>query len=349
MDPYYDLEVTDIRQETRDTKSFVLKPVGGHEIKYKPGQFLTLIFPGHNESHRRSYSISSSAFLDEPLTITVKRIDNGAFSRYLFDQCHPGSILKTIGASGLFTLPEDVESYDSLLFFAAGSGITPIIALIKSALIQHSQPMVHLVYSNGAPVSTIFLGELQQLEKDYPDRFRVTYFFSNAQNLLRARLNKVLVAEIVAAERMAYGRNTLCFMCGPHAYMQMISITLLTEGIPAANIRKEIFDTIKPVIRERPPDVDPHVVTIHFRNEVLRYEVAYPDTILSAAKSRNIFLPYSCEAGKCGTCAATCVKGSVWMSYNEVLSDQEQARGRVLTCTGYAVGGDVVLEITQDI
>src|SRR5690606_2905377 len=132
-----------------------------------------------------------------------------------------------------------------------------------------------------------------------------------------------------------YGKDTLCYLCGPHSYMQMISITLLTEGVPAGNIRREIFDTIKPVVRVRPPDQDVHLVTIRYQHREFRFHVQYPETILSVAKRSDIFLPYSCEAGKCGTCAATCLEGRIWMSSNEVLSDRELARNRVLTCTGY--------------
>jgi ring-1,2-phenylacetyl-CoA epoxidase subunit PaaE len=345
MNPYHKVEVTEIRQETIDTKSFVLRPLGSHPITYKPGQFLTLVFPGHPDEQRRSYSISSSDFLNEPLTITVKRIDNGAFSRYLFDECRVGSILLTIGASGLFTLPDSIEMTDSIIFFAAGSGITPIIALIKSALLQHTKPAIQLIYSNHNPESTIFYSELKELEKSFSGRFRVTYFFSNAQNLLMARLNKSLVAGILNQVRSTYGPHTLCYLCGPHTYMQMITITLLTEGVPAANIRREIFDTVKPVTRDRPPDEDEHQVTIRYRSESFRFHVRYPDTILAAARNNKIFLPYSCEAGKCGTCAATCLEGKVWMSYNEVLSDRELVRDRILTCTGHPVYGDVVLEV----
>lgn len=340
---YQKLVVVDILQETPDTKSFVLRPEETERIVYKPGQFLTLVFPGSGEEERRSYSISSSEFLNEPLTITVKRIDNGAISRYLFDVCDIGSPLLTIGASGLFILPDEVATFDTLFFFAAGSGITPVISLIKSALHQHRGPAIRLMYSNHSPETTIFLQELHALERLFPDRLKVEYYFSNAKNLLRARLSKNRVAEIMTASAPPNREKTLCFLCGPHSYMQMIAITLLTEGVPASNIRKEIFDTVKPVVRAIPSDQDPHVVSVRYRQQEVQFTVQYPDTILATAKRSGIFLPYSCEAGKCGTCAATCLKGDVWMSSNEVLSDREINKGRVLTCTGYPVGGDVVL------
>ncbi len=133
--PYIPLEVTQIRSDTANTKSFILKQLHGNPIRYKPGQFLTLIFKKKNSEERRSYSISSTPDLGEPLTITVKRIDNGEFSRYLFDVVQEGDVLYTIGASGYFTLPENLAHHTQLFFFAAGSGITPILPLIKTALL----------------------------------------------------------------------------------------------------------------------------------------------------------------------------------------------------------------------
>src|SRR6187549_4037675 len=127
---YISLKITQIRKDTNNTKSLILRQLSGKPIRYKAGQFLTLIFTKRNTEERRSYSISSTPDLEEDLTITVKRIDNGEYSRWLFDFAQPGDELLTIGASGFFTLPEDF-SHAQLTFLAAGSGITPILPLIK--------------------------------------------------------------------------------------------------------------------------------------------------------------------------------------------------------------------------
>jgi ferredoxin-NADP reductase len=343
--PYIELRIIAIRKETFDTKSFVLQPVNTVHLSYKPGQFLTLVFPGRYEE-RRSYSISSMPPL-ELLTITVKRIDNGEFSRYLFDTCQEGSVLYTIGASGFFTIPEDVDKHKFFFFFAAGSGITPILPLIKTILIHHSHLNVYLIYSNHSPESTIFLQELQDLEARYPEHLRIEWLFSIARNLLRARLSKSLVEEFLNFIPRSDRSKELFYLCGPHFYMQMISITLLREGVSPENIRKEIFNTTKPLVKELPPDQNPHQVTVFYSGETYKFEAGFPTTILAAAKQKGIALPYSCEAGKCGTCAATCIQGIVWMSYNEVLLDKELTSGRVLTCTGFPVGGDVTLEFPK--
>ena len=123
----------------------------------------------------------------------------------------------------------------------------------------------------------------------------------------------------------------------------MATITLLTEGIPAENIRKENFSTEKPVIKDLPPDVEPHKVYIRFEGMQYAFTVQYPLTILETAKQADVMLPYSCEAGKCGTCSATCLQGNIWHSYNEVLLDRELEKGRILTCTGYPYGEEDIV------
>ena len=341
---YVELRIRKIIQETSDTKSFILETADGSNIKYEPGQFLTFVFSTATTEDRRSYSISSVAFLGEPLRITVKRIDNGAFSRYLFDSCTEGSPLYTIGAFGFFVLPHNIIEYRHLFFFAAGSGITPIFPLLKQALYNYPSLRVTLLYSNKGRSSTIFLNEIEELRGKF-SALRVHYFFSDSPDLFRARLSKSNFSDFLASLKDPYWKSSLFYSCGPHGFMQMINITLIREGVMPANIKREIFDTQKTLRREFPSDQELHDVHIKYAGEEYSYPVQFPDTILHAAKQRGIHLPYSCEAGKCGTCAATCVQGTVWMSYNEVLTERELAEGRVLTCTGYPVGGDIVLKI----
>jgi ferredoxin-NADP reductase len=340
--PYIPLRITGIRSETHDVKSFILETAESPPLSYKAGQFLTLAVPGTNE--RRSYSISSTSFLGEPLTITVKRLDNGAYSRFLFDACEKGALLYTIGTSGFFTLPDQFEPFSQIAFFAAGSGITPILPMINTILHHHPKVIARLVYSNHSVIDTIFLKELQKLQEQFPDTFLPEWLFSDSKHLRKARLSKELLAQYIQAWLPDDKSRALFYMCGPHHYMQMVSIVLLAEGVPSEHIRKEIFDTTRPVTKEMPPDQDVHRITVRYDGQEYSFDAKFPQTILEAAKQKGIVLPYSCEAGKCGTCAATCVKGRVWMSYNEVLVDRELSLGRVLTCTGYAVGGDVTVE-----
>ncbi len=329
-------------KETSDTKSFVLKSVHS-SIVYQPGQFLTLLHP-LSSSVRRSYSLSSHPVLDKYLRITVKRISNGEFSRWLFDSAKAGDTLQTIGAAGFFTL-QDSSDDNTLFFLAAGSGITPVFSLLKEVLFQRQQKVL-LIYSNRSEAETIFYEELLKLGKQFSQRLTIIFLFSNDQNLYRARLSKSLLAELIH-KHIVDKTKALAYLCGPHDYMQMAKITLLTENIPAENIHTELFNTNKPSTKELPPDTDKHQVSITYQGKKFSLAVKYPNSILQTAKLQDIELPYSCEAGRCGTCAATCVSGKVWMSRNEVLLDKEMEKGRVLTCTGHPIGGNVELIIKE--
>jgi ring-1,2-phenylacetyl-CoA epoxidase subunit PaaE len=332
-----------IVQETADTKSFILQPATG-AIPYQPGQFLTLLHP-RKPSVRRSYSLSSHPSLDTLMKITVKRISNGEFSRWLFDEAKVGDVLETIGAAGFFTLPASMQQESVVLLLAAGSGITPVVSLLREILFHRSQQVV-LVYSSHSEKDAIFYKELKALAAQFSSRFTLIFLHSNSKDLYRARLNKYLLAELIH-QYLPTKTNALAYVCGPHDYMQMARITLLTEGVPAGNIHIEQFNTDKPVAKELPPDTESHRVAIEYHGQKWEMDVKYPDTILKTAQQRGIDLPYSCESGRCGTCAATCVEGKVWMSRNEVLMEKEMEKGRVLTCTGYPVGGDVKLVIRE--
>lgn len=338
------LKVVDIISETADTKSFVLECREG-KIEYKAGQFLTLVFIKNNgEEARRSYSISSSPDLDEPLTITVKRITNGEYSRYLNDKVRTGDQLQTIGASGFFVLPERPEKYKRIIFMAAGSGITPVYALIKNILKLHPLLSVLLIYSNSNSQNSIFINQLGDLQSRYSDKLSIEFLFSRSADAFSSRLTPESLEMFMRLHRISYG-NDLFYVCGPSDYMRMITYRLTTLGVEPSRIKKEIFHVQNPKVRPEPPDIKAHTVRLMRNGEHFAFNVQYPLTILQAAKLLNIHIPYSCETGQCGTCVAKCLQGTVWMAQNEVLLDEEIMNGCILTCTGYPVYGDVTIKI----
>lgn len=338
-----ELVIKEIREEVPGFRTFIFED--GHGIHYSAGQFLTFLYNTGIETIRRSYSISSSPAMNEPLSIGVKRIDNGIFSRYLFDYVKQGDKLLTTGAGGFFQLPAEANNYPHIFFFAAGSGITPIISLVKTAIEQFPGPRLHLVYSNHSPATTAYLSELKQLEQNFPERFQIDFLFGNNPDLLRARLNRDLFLQIISGPDIDIHR-ALFYTCGPESYMRMIIFLLEELGVPGTHIRKEDFFRSKIIARKpTPPAGGPYEAIIHSRGKEFRFVVNYPDTILQAAKQANFNLPYSCETGKCGYCAAKILKGNVWMSTNEVLTDDELEKGLTLTCVGHPVQGSVELMI----
>jgi len=337
-----EIRVKEIIPETKNCKTFVLERTDGGRIIYKPGQFLTFIFNTTSGEQRRNYSLSSA--LNDPLSITVKRIPNGFYSRKLVDEAKSGDFLTTIGASGFFTLPPDMSTYRQLFLLAAGSGITPVYSILKTALQNFTGLRIILIYSNSSKRETIFYNALRQLEVNYPDRLQIEWLFSDAFDHTRSRLGNWLLNELLKKYLAAPLPQCLFYLCGPLSYMRTITITLLIAGVNRANIRKEEFVIIQPLIELKPPDTSPRGITVMIGEKRYQFTNEYPKTILQSAKLAGVELPFSCETGKCGTCAAVCRNGNVWMKYNEVLTDEDLQTKKILTCTGYAVYGDVELD-----
>jgi len=338
---YRSFIVISVIDETNSAKSFEIKPADNGPVTYEAGQFITLVFPKANREDRRSYSFSSAPILGEPMRITIKRIPNGEYSRQLFNHIKPGDKLVSSGISGFFRLPAQLDHVRQFVFLAAGSGITPIYSLLKTVLHTTELPVV-LIYSNYSEEETIFHSELLELSSQFPQRLRIEFLFSQSETQ-RRRLSKFLLHALLEEHTIPL-RETLFYVCGPAIYMLVVNISLITAGVPKEHIRKENFNTRQHRIKPLPPDTDAHQAKVFINNASYEFTVQYPDTILAAAKKLNIQLPYSCEAGNCGSCTATCTQGMTWMAYNEVLMDDEIKKGKVLTCQGYPVGGDIVLQ-----
>jgi ferredoxin-NADP reductase len=337
-------KIVDIITETADTKTFVLQPADGEQLQYKAGQFVTLVFNTRFGEKRRSYSISSSPELNEPFIITIKKVENGEFSRLLVSHAKPGDVLNSSGISGFFHLPDDINSTEQFFFLAAGSGITPCFSIVKT-LLKTTAKQVTLIYSNRKESDTIFYRQLNKLQREHPKQFHIHFLFSHHNDVYQKRLSNWLLQHLLKEYLTSSKDKALFYLCGPFDYMQMIRITLLSEGVPLSNIKQENFNTLPPAYTPAPPDREQHKVTIHFKNTLRQINVQYPNSILSVAKKSGIAIPYSCEAGRCGSCVATCIKGKIWMAYNEVLMDDEIAKGRVLCCQAYVVDGDAEIVV----
>lgn len=341
---YHALTIKAIREEVPGFKTFVLE--GERPLAYKAGQYITLVDTSTGGEVRRSYSIASAPTLGEPLTIGVKRVENGHLSRLLVDRSRVGDALLTTGAGGLFTLPEEIAAYRQLFFLAAGSGITPIFSLLKTALHDHPHLQVVLIYSNASREKVLFREHLEALAKQHPQRLHIEFLYSDAPDLLRARLYRELLLQFLNTLSIAPPSDTLYYICGPESYMRMCLYTLQASGVPPENIRRENFviQRIRPP-KAAPPDLGAHEVALQLFGKEYRFPVQYPDSILSAALKQGLSMPYSCEVGRCGNCVARCTGGKVWLSYNEVLTDKDLTQGLILTCVAHPVEGDVRVEI----
>jgi ring-1,2-phenylacetyl-CoA epoxidase subunit PaaE len=333
------LKIVDVITETEEAKTFVLAALDGWIPQYNAGQFITFVFYTANNEKRRSFSISAAPALGEYLSITVKRVENGEYSRQLLAYAKVGDILYSTGISGFFQLPENDTRIEQYFFLAAGSGITPCYALIKTILQTGSKKIV-LIYSNHTKHQTIFYKQLIALQKQYTERFKIRFLFSDIFNVHQSRLSSWLLNLLLREYISSPAKALQFYLCGPFEYMQMADITLKINGILANQIIKENYSNLPRLVIPRPPDIDAHEVAIKINDKEYTLSVQYPNSILAAAKKQHIQLPYSCEAGRCGSCAATCISGKIWMAYNEVLMEDEIEKGRILTCQGFPIGGN---------
>ncbi|RQO30081.1 hypothetical protein DBR32_10870 [Taibaiella sp. KBW10] len=338
-EPYTSLIIDRIVPETPQAKTFYVKPSEGPLLPYKPGQFLHLAFPQKYNTEYRSYSFSSIP--KEGMAFTVKAMENGNVSRLFHDHYQVGDTLSLVNIAGRFVLPEDLSNIEQVFLFAAGSGITPVFALLKQLLFEHPGIKIFLAYSNAAPAATIFYKHLQTLQQSYADRLAIEFIFSSDKNLLKARLSSFWLRELVAQHKQADWKNILAYTCGPMEYMDTVKITLFTEGVVPQQFYMEYFETMSDDMIVAPEDKTPHQVHYRIGTQEATLEVQYPDTILEVGLKAGLPLPHSCQSGQCGTCTARIRKGEVWLQYNEVLTHKDMEDGLTLPCMGFPINGDV--------
>lgn len=342
------LLITSITPMPNEVIKLTMAAVDGLPFDYQAGQFLTIVFERSGKFLRRSYSLSSSPICQEALSIAVKQVENGEISRFIHHQLHEGDVIQVTEANGQFIYHPQKELRRTVFLFAAGVGITPLLSILKTALVAELYSKVVLIYSNRTAEDVLFAEEIDLWAKKYDQRLKVVYLNSNSKNLMRARLNGFLINELVKQELIYDSESALFYTCGPVDYMDVCKITLLSSGYTAQQIKRETFvlpedevdedDTTEKVV-----DKSTYAVKLIFRGSTYELSIPYPKRILEVALKAGLDLPYSCSGGVCSTCVASCIAGGVKMDYNEVLTDAEINAGRVLVCTGRPVSNDTVI------
>jgi ring-1,2-phenylacetyl-CoA epoxidase subunit PaaE len=352
---YFDLTVKDIVQETKDTISIVFEQPAENPVKYKPGQFLTLIVPVNGKEVRRAYSLCSSPYMDKDLAVTVKRVDAGLMSNWLPDHLKAGSKVKVMEPMGQFTTEYTKERKRHVVMFAGGSGITPMMSIIKSLLTQEPESIVSLIYCNRDIDSIIFKEALEQLQTKDEGRLHVIHVLDNAPMNWQGYsglLNHDMLTRLF--ERVPdWGiTNTTYLMCGPEGMMKNVDSLLALRHIPQDKIFKESFvqgiidkDQKKEVVTAPPEVLQAREVTIRYDGQEYKIMVPADKAILETALDMGIDLPYSCQSGLCTACRGKALSGQVKLDEEEGLSQSERAEGYVLTCVGHPLTDDVVIEI----
>ncbi|WP_143304477.1 ferredoxin--NADP reductase [Chitinophaga vietnamensis] len=347
---FLQLRITDIIRETADTYTYRLENTQPAPVSYLPGQFLTFIISLHNKEYRRSYSLSSTPGIDPYLSVTVRKKENGEISRHILQNWKVGDVVTSLEPSGRFTPGKPVSTPRDIFLLAAGSGITPVYAILKHLLHAEPSARITLIYSNTTPERSIFLNEIRALETRYSSQLQVLYLYSNDPDTHHTyrRLSNILL-EMLVSDRLLYDKSAAeFFLCGPPDYMRMILLTLTFMGFREDQLHKENFVVNTDVRIARTPlpqDSSLKKVTIQLRNQTYELDIPGNEPILQFALEHAVGLPYSCKGGVCGSCTALCTKGKIWMSVNEVLTEKELAEGLILTCVGYAASDEVHIEL----
>jgi ferredoxin-NADP reductase len=327
---YHDLTVKAVVDETPDTRSFVLDvPADLRDLyRYRAGQFCTFRVPVDGDVLMRCYSMSSAPEVDADLTVTVKRVPNGAVSNWLNDHVAEGDVLQVTKPAGVFCAQDGDRP---IVAFAGGSGITPVISIAKSVRATSDRP-VRLLYANRDADSVIFEKELADLDIEVRHHLDADGGY----------LQPAAITEFVGGDRDADFH-----LCGPTPFMDLVEATLVDLGVPTDRIFIERFSVPDPVV----PDVTegaggdvPDRVTIILEGKT--NEVAYQpgDTVLETARRSGLRAPSSCEAGNCATCMAMLHEGAVRMRTNNALTADEVEEGWILTCQSLPEGPACTVE-----
>jgi 3-ketosteroid 9alpha-monooxygenase subunit B len=346
-----ELQLADVIDETADARSLVFKVPDGPDgaaipperLRHAPGQFLTLRIPSDRTgSVARCYSLCSSPFADEALTVTVKRTAGGYASNWLCDNAHAGMRMHVLAPSGTF-VPKTLDT--DFLLLAAGSGITPMMAILKSAL-SEGTGKVALIYANRDEKSVIFAAELRDLAARHPDRFTAVHWIETVQGLPSAAALGNLVAPFAGRE---------AFICGPAPFMAAAEAALVASGATPERVHIEVFKSLESdpfaavVIADddgADGDEGPATAVVTLDGEIT--EVRWPRSakLLDVLLDRGLDAPFSCREGHCGACAVLVKSGTVDMQVNDVLEQSDLDEGLILACQSHPTSDSV--EVTYD-
>jgi ring-1,2-phenylacetyl-CoA epoxidase subunit PaaE len=344
MSKYHLLKIKDIVRETPDTVTIHFKQPLFGKIKYKSGQYITLLVAIDGKNYRRCYSICSSSETDDTLAVAVKRVENGIVSNYLNDKLNIGDKLEIMSPMGNFVFEPQSKSQKHLLLIGAGSGITPLMSMIKTCLSAENSSKITLLYGSRDKKGLIFENQLNDLVLKSKGRLRVVHFLSKDAAGVNGGISGRISADAIYAQTKDIdAKNAVAYLCGPNEMMDMAQLTLKNAGF--AQVMRESFYLDTKDINADLTGLVEREVTILLEGGSYKLRVA-PDTkILDAALELDMNMPYSCRSGLCTACRCKLESGKVSMEISDVLSDSEIAAGYILTCQAHPLTDDVVISV----
>jgi ring-1,2-phenylacetyl-CoA epoxidase subunit PaaE len=351
---FHSLRVRDVRRETEDAVSIVFDvPAELQDLfRFQQGQNLTLRKHLNGEEVRRNYSICSSPF-DNELRVAVKKVEGGLFSTFANDELKAGDLLDVMTPSGKFYTPLDRTHKKNYIAFAAGSGITPLLSIIKTTLAVEPQSSFTLVYGNRTKNTILFKEELEAIKDRYIHRFRLYHVLSREKTdaVINSGRIDVQKLDLFFDKLIDTNRADEYFLCGPEEMIFCIRGYLLGLGVPENKIHFELFTIpgqkssaakTEAIEKEEGPKAN---VSVKLDGILFDFDLSYGgQSILDAALAKGADLPYACKGGVCTTCKAKLLEGEVKMDVNWGLEPDEVAAGFILTCQSHPVSEKIKVD-----
>lgn len=337
MSSFFPLKIKDVIRETSQAVSLAfeipqnLKP----DFSFKAGQYITIKTNIEGKEVRRAYSLCTPPD-SEHFKVTVKEVPGGTFSVIANNKLKAGDILEVHPPEGKFTFePSATDKHRHYVAFAAGSGITPVLSILKTVLKTEPHSRFVLVYGNKSPNETIFFRDLLELQAKFPDRLFIEFVYSQAkeQESHYGRIDQSTV-NFVIQNKFKGEEFEKFYLCGPEEMINNVTEVLLSKDIPKEKILFELFSS------EEEGSVDADLdgsteLTILVDDEETTFTMKQDTTVLDAALEQGLDVPYSCQGGICSSCVARITEGEATMKKNSILVDSEIAEGLILTCQAH--------------
>jgi ring-1,2-phenylacetyl-CoA epoxidase subunit PaaE len=351
---FHRLRIKNIHKETDECVSVEFEIPGtlSGPFQFKQGQSLTMRTWLDGEEIRRTYSLCSSP-LDNKWTVAIKKVDGGVFSSFANDSLRPGDELDVMEPVGKFYTELNPANKKNYLAFAAGSGITPVISIVKTTLRTEPKSVFTLVYGNRSRSSIIFFEELEGLKNKFIDRFNLINILSRERTESPINFGRIDIGKLTDLEKLIdYKKMDEIFICGPEEMIFCVKNFLEQKDIPESKIHFELFTTSgqkKSKIKNQKSKIESGpaskiIVKLDGRSFDFDLSLNSDTTILDAALKQGADLPFACKGGMCCTCKAKLVEGEVEMDVHWGLEHEEIEQGFILTCQSHPKTANVVVD-----
>jgi ring-1,2-phenylacetyl-CoA epoxidase subunit PaaE len=336
LNTFHSLSISEVKQETPNAVSisFQIPDNLKDKFSFKAGQYITVKHKVNGNEIRRAYSICSTPSSSK-LKVGVKKVDGGSFSVFANTQLKAGDTLEVMPPGGKFVLVPQPHKSRNYAAFAAGSGITPVLSIVQTAMEEEPNSTFLLVYGNQSPIETMFYKELQELQNRFPNRLSIQYVFSReeADNSLFGRIDQANV-NFLLKNKFKDTAFDEYYLCGPETMIDIVAAMLKANHVNTKQIHYELFSTAEGDLLVQPHDGNTKI-TVTLDQETETFEMPQSKSVLEAVLDEGLDAPYSCQGGICSTCIARIKEGKAEMRKNQILTDSEIAEGLILTCQAH--------------